>query len=206
MTPDEFDFIHKHFNVSRETYERLKIYQELLVKWQAKINLVGPDTIHDVWQRHFIDSLQLLPLIQDKSFRAVDMGSGAGFPGMVMAIAGMSDLHLIESDTKKTIFLKEVARVTATHIHIHNKRIEGVDINNVQLVFSRACASLSQLFSYSQKYVSRETICIFHKGKNYQKELLDSGDEWLFDYSVHPSITDVQGGILQVKNLRMRPA
>ena len=205
MTSDEYNFVKNTFGVSRETFERLKIYQELLLKWQAKINLIGPDTVSDSWNRHFVDSLQILPYIDDKNAVAVDMGTGAGFPGMVMAIAGMANVHLIESDTKKIIFLKEVARLTHTDVSIHHMRIEEATIDNVKLIFSRACSSLSQLLSYSQNYVSRETKCLFHKGKNYSKELLDSQSDWLFDYSVYPSITDAQGSILQVTNLRMRP-
>ena len=201
---DKCEILDQHFNVSRETYERLKLYQSLLLKWQNKINLVSQDTIENLWQRHFIDSLQLLPLIGSRSLKALDIGSGAGFPGMVLAIAGMGDMHLVECDGKKTIFLNEVARITNTNVVIHHGRTEDIDIDDGKIILSRACSALSKLFFYASKYVSRETKCLFHKGKNYQKELLDCEREWLFDYIVHPSVTDAQGVVLEVTNLRKK--
>ncbi len=122
-----------------------------------------------------------------------------------MAVCGYADVHLIESDTKKITFLREVARITSANVQIHHTRMEHLSLESVAVVTSRACASLSELFRYAQNYVSRETQCYFHKGKNSNKELLDSQSEWLFDYSVHPSITDASASILRIANLRMRP-
>ncbi len=198
---DEFKDLQTVAGVSRETYERLKAYQDLLLKWQTKINLIGPDTVSDSWHRHFIDSLQLLPYINDLNARAVDFGTGAGFPGMVLAIAGAGDMHLIESDMKKVMFLREVARITNTKVTIHHQRIERASIQNVSIIYSRACSSLSELFSYASTYVSRETICYFHKGKNYSKEILDANGDWLFDYTSYPSVTDAQGTLVKVEHL-----
>ena len=204
MESNHFTEAKNRFHVSRETFDRLKSYEQLLLKWQSKINLIGPDTVANVWNRHFVDSLQLLPLIPDLKVRMIDMGTGAGFAGMVLAIAGATDMHLLESDGKKITFLKEVARITNTSVNIHQGRIEEIAIDGTELILSRACSSLANLFSYSSRYVSRETKCLFHKGKNYPQELLDSQSEWLFDYSVHPSVTDAQGGILEVTYLRKR--
>jgi len=201
---NDFEKLKSVIDVSRETYDQLKLYQQLLFKWQNKINLIGPDTVAASWQRHFVDSLQLLSLIKNISGKSIDLGSGAGFPGMVLAIAGAGDMHLIESDGKKVMFLKEVARITNTPVTIHHGRIEEVKLDHVANIFSRACSSLSTLFALSEKYVSRETICTFHKGKNSSKELLDSEVEWLFDYSIHPSLTDTEGRILQITNLRKK--
>lgn len=201
MSSGEYSALLSEAGVSRETFDRLKLYQELLLKWQSKINLIGPDTVADVWKRHFVDSLQLLLRKPDLSGICVDMGSGAGFPGMVLAIAGAGNMHLIESDGKKIIFLKEVARITKTPVTIHHKRIEECELDHVDVILARACSSLSDLFMLSEKYVSRETVCYFHKGKNYPKELLDAKREWLFDYVVIPSVTDTQGAILEVRNL-----
>ena len=100
--------------VSRETLERLRIYEALLRKWQAKINLVGPATLDDAWRRHFLDSAQLFPLLPANAQVVVDLGSGAGFPGLVLAVMGVPTVHLIESDLRKAAFLREVARETAT--------------------------------------------------------------------------------------------
>src|SRR5581483_814556 len=105
---------------------------------------------------------------------SIDMGTGAGFPGMALAIAGAGRMHLIESDAKKVTFLREVARITETLVIIHHQRIEEAKIDHVKHIFSRACAPLPELFSYASRYISEDAICYFHKGKNYAKELLDS--------------------------------
>lgn len=198
-----FELLNKHVKVSRETCERLTLYYDLLVKWQSKVNLVGPDTIADAWKRHFLDSLQLAYFIENRDGIIVDIGTGAGFPGLVLAIAGY-DVHLIESDTKKVSFLKEVARITHTNVAIHHNRVENISIDNVSVIVSRACAPLEKLFSYSEKFVSHGTICLFHKGKNYSKDIEDANSHWQFDVAALPSVTDVEGVILKVENLRKR--
>ena len=123
MNADDF---RQAAGVSRETLERLTAYADLLVKWQAKINLVGPDTIPSLWRRHFLDSAQVFPLLPQGIHRLVDMGSGAGFPGLVLAVMGVGDVHLIESDARKCAFLREAARITGTPVTVHNARIENL--------------------------------------------------------------------------------
>ncbi len=130
MTPEEFA---QQANVSRETLARLERYAELLEKWNRRINLVGRGTIDDLWRRHMLDSAQLLPLIPDSAESLVDLGSGAGFPGLVLAICGVENVHLIESDRKKSAFLREVARETAAPVTIHNKRIEEIESFQVDI-------------------------------------------------------------------------
>lgn len=198
-----FEFLNRHQNVSRETFLRLEAYHSLLLKWQPKINLVGPDTINDAWDRHFLDSLQLIKFIGNNVDKTIiDLGSGAGFPGMVLAAAGYRNIHLIESDTRKVAFLREVARATESKVEIHHARIEDVSIEKVDIIVSRACSSLDKLLSYSIQNVSRETFCLFHKGKNYTKEIEDAKLHWQFDHSATPSIVGVDGVILQLSNLR----
>jgi len=131
--------------VSRETRERLNTYAELLRKWQRSINLVGPKTLDDLWNRHFVDSAQLLPLIPPTARVLVDFGSGAGFPGLVLAILGMAEVHLIESDQRKATFLREVARATGTPVTVHAKRIEQVTPFPADIVSARALAPLGDL-------------------------------------------------------------
>lgn len=208
MRKDPFEFLNQYVKVSRETFERLNTYHDLLLKWQPKINLVGPDTIQDFWNRHFLDSLQLLHHIPDQNNRIVDLGSGAGFPGMALAIAGCSDVHLIESDTRKATFLREVSRVTHTTISIHASRIESAKIDNISIITSRACSNLDTLLRFSSRLVSHETFCLFHKGKNYSMELDDANKHWHFNCTIIPSIvssiTDSQGVILKIEHLRER--
>ena len=204
MRDDAFRLLNQHVKVSQETFEKLSRYHDLLVKWQTKINLVGSDTITDAWTRHFLDSLQLKNYIDDMNKPALDIGSGAGFPGMVLAICGASDMHLVESDARKTTFLEEVARVTGTKVFIYHCRIEDRPIEKAEIIVSRACSSLDQLLEYVSPYVSHETICLFPKGKNYLKEMLDAKEQWVFDETVIPSITDTQGVILKLAHVRKR--
>jgi 16S rRNA (guanine527-N7)-methyltransferase len=199
-----FDYLNSHVAVSRETYHQLEIYYDLLLKWQPKINLVGPDTISHAWQRHFLDSLQLLNCMPSPAGVIVDFGSGAGFPGLVLAIAGAGEVHLIESDFRKTTFLKEVARLTGCPVVIHNERIEQCHFGKADVITSRACSSLTELLNHSTHFVSHETTCLFHKGKNYITELEDAKKHWLFDMEVIASVTDTQGVILKITNVRKR--
>lgn len=205
-----FELLSKHLFVSRETFDRLQSYHDLLLKWQARVNLISPDTIATAWERHFLDSLQLLNHIENPDKKIIDLGSGAGFPGMTIAIAGAGNVHLIESDGKKVQFLKEVARITKTRITIHHARIEDKPTSTGDIIISRACSPLDKLLSHSSHYVSHETICLFHKGKNYSKELEEANAHWNFQYIVLPSITDTldtdnqQGVILKLTNVSER--
>lgn len=183
---------------------RLEAYQSLLLKWQKSVNLISDSTIIDVWNRHFIDSAQLAKFITKPNPIIVDIGSGGGFPGMVLAIILDGDLHLIESDQKKCVFLSQVSRETKTKVIIHNDRIERSSISNVDYITSRACANVSQLFSWTQNLVSHETKCLFLKGKNYSIEIDEAKKEWQFDVAIHPSITDLESAILELSHIRRR--
>lgn len=202
MPEESFKLLNKHIPVSYETFECLNLYHDLLIKWQDKINLVGKDTLNDVWQRHFLDSLQLINFIPDKTKVIVDLGSGAGFPGMALAIYGYKNIHLIDSDSRKVAFLREVARVTNTKISIHNCRIENNPIADVDIFISRALASLEKLFVLIEKSVSHGTICLFHKGKNYSIENKNALLNYQYDMAVTQSIADPYGVILKVSNIR----
>lgn len=201
---DAFELLNRHFDVSRETFNKLSLYHNLLLKWQPQINLVGPNTIADSWQRHFLDSAQLLKYIDDKTQSIADIGSGAGFPGLVLATCGATNVHLIESDTRKITFLREVSRITQTNVTIHHQRSEkGID-TPIRIIVSRACSELDHLLELSSPYVSHETICLFHKGKNYSTELEGATKRWMFDHNILPSVTDPQGVILKLSNIRKR--
>ena len=195
--------MNRHVSVSRETFDKLAIYYDLLLKWQSKVNLISPDTITSAWHRHFLDALQIFPLI-DTEKKIVDLGSGGGFPGMVIAIAGAKNMHLVESDTKKILFLREVARLTNTTVSLHHGRIEETLTTHADIITSRACSALDTLLSLASGYVSHETICLFHKGKNFAKEIEDAKLHWHFDCDVIPSVTDSQSAILRLTSIRKR--
>ena len=204
MRDDIFRLLNRHVNVSRETFERLERYHDLLLKWQARVNLIGPDTVSESWTRHFLDSLQLLPFLPNPEARLLDIGSGAGFPGMVLAVCGMKNITLAESDQKKVIFLKEVARVTDTEVAIHAARVEALDAPSFDVITSRACSALTTLLDYSSKFVSHETFCLFPKGRNYTKEVDDAHINWNFELETAPSVTDTQGVILKLSQVNRR--
>lgn len=184
--------------------QKFQTYQTLLLKWQKSINLVSHSTLEDVWNRHFIDSAQLAQYISSPHPVVVDIGSGGGFPGMVLAMMIEGEFHLIESDQKKCIFLSEVSRGTKTKVIIHNDRIETSSIYPVDYITSRACANVSQLFSWIEKLVSHETICLFLKGKNYSIELDEAKKGWHFDMIIHPSVTESASVILEFSHIRRR--
>lgn len=190
------------FGVSRETGERLEAYVRLLLMWQQRINLIGPATIDTVWQRHILDSLQLLPLLPPKTGVIAELGSGAGIPGLVISIAAGLSAHLYESNGKKAAFLREAARQTKTKAHIHMVRLEtlkmATDVPQVQCVVARALAPLPLLLDYAAPFLSRGAIGLFHKGQEVEAELNEAAKYWKIDYRTHPSQCDSRGVILEI--------
>lgn len=193
--------------VSRETQDRLEKYQALLSKWQARINLVAPDTLADSWNRHFIDSLQLLPFLPTEEFTLVDMGTGAGFPGLVLAITNPNyHVHLIESDSKKCEFLKTVSRETNAPIQIHNNRIEATPPFFADIITARALASLTELLGYALPYadINPDLKMIYLKGARWENEINDARHTYMFDVETHESLTSNQSRVLIISNLKRK--
>ena len=191
-----------HFNVSRETFEKLKIYQELLVKWNRSINLVGKTTLEAAPVRHFADSLQLWSLRSDFE-NWIDIGSGAGFPGMVLAIVsdGVGKFHFVESDARKCAFLRNVSRETNTPTTVHTQRVEEIEGLQADVVSARALASVEQLFSYSEKLLNPDAICLYLKGQNCDSELEEASRFWTFEAEKFGSETDDNGTVLRIKDI-----
>jgi 16S rRNA (guanine527-N7)-methyltransferase len=195
------------YSVSRESLDRLKAYVELLVKWQGHINLIGPATIDTIWTRHVADSLQLLPLIGPRAGRLVDLGSGAGFPGLVLAImlGGRpgNDIHLIESNGKKAAFLRQAARITDSFARIHHGRIEQMDLRTIggvaDIVTARAVAGLGQLVTLAAPLADRHTRALFHKGQDVDRELTETTKSWRITATTHPSRVDPSGCIVEIR-------
>ena len=190
------------FPVSRETLARLQRYRETLLQWNEKINLVGTSTAQNALTRHFEDSAQLFHLLPENQSVVVDLGSGAGFPGMVLAI--LSDhhqVHLIESDKRKMSFLQEVARLTGTRVTLHMKRIEAVHELRADVVTARALAPLPQLVELSSKFLHTNSFCLFPKGENYVKEL-DEVKGWSYALDVFQSLTQSGSVVLKISHLK----
>lgn len=189
--------------VSRETLEKLHIYYDLLLKWQPKINLISAKTLNEAWQRHFLDSAQLFRLLSDREKSIFDLGSGAGFPGLILSIMGASEISLLESDQRKCAFLSEVIRSTNSSAKVINKRIEMLpQQKTIPIITSRACASLTMLFSYAYPLLTSDGECLFLKGRTAKEEMVEAQKRWLFHVEHLPSTADDEGCILQIKGLR----
>jgi 16S rRNA (guanine527-N7)-methyltransferase len=216
---DAHDFA-RTFSVSRETLERLGSYEALLRQWQKTINLVAPSTLPDIWSRHFADSAQLLALAPPGAKRWLDLGSGAGFPGLVVAIllAEQDQRHvtLIESDTRKASFLREVARQTGVPVDILCRRIEkGATHDSVvsretdacgkwDVITARALAPLPRLLDLSAPCFSSDTVGFFLKGREAQAEIEAAQRHWQFSVKLHPSLTDADARIVEVRALQAK--
>lgn len=188
--------------VSRETLDRLELYAATLRRWAPAINLVARGTLDDLWRRHFLDSLQLLPLIAQTFAtppRILDLGSGAGFPGLVLAIAGAGSVHLVEADRKKATFLREVARQTEVTVTLHNCRIEALEPQHADLVTARALAPAERLLDWAAPHLRREGVCLFHKGREAQAELTRLPRAVQDRSELLPSLSDPEARILRIR-------
>ncbi|MDA8585847.1 16S rRNA (guanine(527)-N(7))-methyltransferase RsmG [Rhodobacteraceae bacterium] len=189
-------------NVSRETFEQLEIYADLLAVWNRRINLVSSKTLDQLWVRHFLDSAQLFQLSKGAG-RWVDLGSGGGFPGAVVAImAGASvETVLIEADQRKATFLRAVARET-TGFKVISSRIEDAVPQNADVVSARALAPLPQLLEYVDRHLGRDGVAILPKGQKAQSEISKALEHWRFDCETYPSETDSNSVILIIGDIK----
>jgi len=202
LTPEAFAAA---CNVSRETLERLRRYAEMLVKWQKSINLVSPESSKDLWRRHMLDSAQLQGFLPPEAQSLVDMGSGAGFPGLVLAILGVPNVHLIESDIRKCVFLAEASRAAGLEVGrnpvIHRARLEDVGGLQADIVTARACAPLAQLLVYAEPFLQADSICLFLKGARVDEELTEAAKTWRMSLERFPSLSGPSGTILRMKQV-----
>ena len=185
------------FPVSRETLERLEAYVALLAAWNRRINLVGATTMGDPWRRHVLDSAQLLPHLPQAARVLVDLGSGAGLPGLVLAILGVPEVHLVESDRRKAAFLREAARITGAPAAIHAQRVETLPRLTADAITARAVASLPDLLDIAEPFIGRHSICLFLKGRTAEEELTLAAKSWKMKSRLLPSLSD-PGGMLVI--------
>ena len=188
-------------HVSRETMARLSAYVELLTHWNNRINLVGRNTIGDIWHRHILDSAQLLAMIPAHARTLVDLGTGAGLPGLVLSILGVPEVHLIESDRRKAVFLAEAIRVTRSPAKLHAGRVEDVKPFPADVVCARALAPLPELLALAAPFIGQDTVCLFHKGKDAAAELTAAAKAWNMVTEPLPSVTDKSATILRLEGV-----
>jgi 16S rRNA (guanine527-N7)-methyltransferase len=189
--------------VSHETESRLDLFVNLFLRWQNAVQLVAPSTLSALWTRHIADSLQLVALAPGAT-RWADLGTGGGFPGLIIATALSGRpgavVHLIESDTRKAAFLREAQRITQAPVTVHNERIESVaeQIVPVDAVTARAFAPMDKLLSLAYPWLSAGTRGLFLKGQDVDSELTEAAKSWSIDFSVRPSLTDPRGRVVLV--------
>lgn len=203
MTPEEF-FVQAP--IHPESLDDYRSWETLLRKWNARINLVAPKSLPDFWNRHALDSAQILPLIPEAAQTLVDFGSGAGFPGIALAIqakhAGLNQtIHLIESAGKKASFLKTVSRETHLPTVVHGDRIEALPGLNADIITARAFAPLDRLLPLAALHLKRGGKIILLKGLAVDEEVARAQEGWDIDLTQTQSLTDVGGSILTITRL-----
>ena len=193
-------------NVSRETMERLKHYESLLLKWNPKINLVSKATLNDIWERHILDSAQVFQLGAETTTNWLDIGSGGGFPGMVLATLSKEQspdrqIALVESDQRKCAFLRTVARETDCKVQVYAERIEKLPPQNANVLTARALADLTKLLEFADLHLAPKGTCLFQKGASWEKELQAAQDSWRFEYEAIKSETSDEAVILRINGI-----
>ena len=199
MTPDD---VARLLNVSRETIDKFRAYLTLLEKWQARINLVANSTLAEAWQRHILDSGQLAAFYPPQTKNIMDVGSGAGFPGLVLAIMGGVTVDLVESDQRKAVFLSTVIRELDLPAKVHNQRIETLPQLFPDVITARALAAVPKLLKLIENQLSPESVCLFLKGAAVQDELTNLQTYSTMDATTHPSLSGPTGVVLELKNSR----
>jgi 16S rRNA (guanine527-N7)-methyltransferase len=193
-------------DVSRETLDALKYFEDLVVLWNPAINLISNSSVSDLWSRHIVDSAQLFLFTLPDEGLWLDVGSGGGFPGIVVSIVAKElapslRVVLVESDNRKCVFLRTVIRELGLSVKVINDRIENVKLDDVVYLSARALRNLNSLLFIVENNVSRETVCVFPKGRSYKKELVESQKNWKFDFNLIDSNTSEDSKVIVLKGL-----
>lgn len=201
-----FSNLERDIDVSHETLDKIKTYGDLLVKWQKAKNLVSNSTLDDIWRRHFLDSAQMAPLLKErfgeKQIKMLDIGSGAGFPALVLSAMGIGEAHMVESVGRKCIFMRQVSRETSANAQIHNVRIEELEPFDVDIVTSRACARVLQLMNWAKPFLKKNVEMWLLKGETAEEELTEAQAYWKMDINRFDSLSDPSGVILRLSNIK----
>lgn len=193
--------IRKFCTVSPAQIKSLEDFVLLLLQENEKFNFIGKSTVENVWERHILDSAQLLRFIDDKDLRFADFGTGAGFPGMVLSILGLREIHLVEKAFRKTEFLRRVKLFSKNRVFIHQSKLEELSNVEFDCVVSRALAPLDKLLTYMPKFLKKDGYCLFLKGKNLEQEIALAKKSFQFEYELHPSLTSNDSNIIKVSKI-----
>lgn len=201
LTPDQF---RRETAIGAADLARLETFVALLQRWRRRINLVSAASLADVWRRHVLDSAQLLPLIPAGARRLCDLGSGAGFPGLVLAILGAPQVHLVESDGRKCAFLAEANREARAGAVIHHARAEALAPLGADVVTARALAPLPRLLPLAERHLGPGGVVLALKGRNVARELTESQKTWNMRATLIASRSDPSGVVLKVEGVSRR--
>ncbi|MBY4894272.1 16S rRNA (guanine(527)-N(7))-methyltransferase RsmG [Rhodobacteraceae bacterium N5(2021)] len=195
--------------VSRETMERLELFLTLLHHWQKTINLVAPSTLDAAWSRHFLDSAQIYDLAPQDATRWLDLGSGGGFPGLVVATLAREtrpdlSVTLVESDIRKCGFMREAARKMDVPVKILTRRIADIPPQAADVISARALSSLSNLIDHAKPHMTQNTCLLFPKGSSYKAELETLSDDWQIKGETIASLTDPDAVVLRFQGVNTR--
>lgn len=194
-------------NVSRETLDRLEAYEALLKKWNPAINLVSASTLTQIWSRHFLDSAQIFALAPTKAGQWADLGSGGGFPGLVVAVIAAEkapdlSVTLVESDHRKAAFLMTTANALGLKVLVRTGRIEALPELSANVLSARALAPLGDLLGFAERHLGQGGTCLFSKGARWQDELKQAQEMWSFTYETHKSVTDPDAVVLKIEGVK----
>ena len=192
------------FKLDKNQLRLIDNYIKEITSFNEHTNIIGKSTLKDFWKNHVLDSLQICSHISDKKKSILDMGTGAGIPGVLLSIVGYSNISLIDSNSKKIRFIKNVSHNLDIKPKIYLNRIENLKNIKFDFLISRALANLCKLFFYSHCFVKKKTVLIFLKGKTVKQEIEQAKTKWEFFYETYKSISDKRGSVLVIKNLKKR--
>ncbi len=193
-------------NLSRLQVEKIDFFISSITKHNKHTNLVGKSTIENFWDRHILDCLQLTKYIKNKKLRILDLGTGAGLPGILLSIVGYQKVLMIESARKKTDFIKKIIKELSLSANIQNKRIENPPTSKHDFIVSRALAPLSKLLAYARMYSNKNTTSLFLKGRSVNGEIDTAMKKFFFDFEKIKSSSSSDGCVLQIKNIEAKNA
>jgi 16S rRNA (guanine527-N7)-methyltransferase len=188
-------------DVTENQEQNLEDFVAMLLAENQNFNFIGKSTIESIWNRHILDSAQLISLIEDKNKKFADFGTGAGFPGMVLSILGLKEIHLIEKSFRKADFLRKVKSLSQNRVFVHQTPLEDLKDIKFNCITSRALAPLPKLLQYSKQFLEKDGYCLFLKGRNLKNEIEASKSAFKFDYELHPSLTSDESNIIKIFNL-----
>jgi 16S rRNA (guanine527-N7)-methyltransferase len=193
-------------SVSRETFAALEQLEQLVRRWTTAVNLISKATLADLWQRHIVDSAQLFAFCPRGARSWLDIGSGGGFPGLVIAVLArekLPDLRvtLVESDQRKATFLRQAAQALGLDVTVRSERAEAIEPASADVLSARALAALTDLLPYAAKHLKPAGVALFPKGARFAEEIADARKAWAFDVDVHTSLSDSAAAILEIRNI-----